>query len=107
MPEWKQEIRRRLASLKLEPTREGAILEELSQHLDDCYEGLLASGANEAEAERRTMAELSDSEMLQRELRRGGGQGQPASISTRTKRRGKDGGNLLSEPRYGGAKFVG
>jgi hypothetical protein len=45
MPDWKPEIRRRLANLKLEPTREAAILEELSQDLADCYAELLASGA--------------------------------------------------------------
>src|SRR5499426_2212573 len=70
MPEWKQEIRKRLTPLKLEPAREAAIVEELSQHLDDCYEESLAGGATPAEAARRTLAELSESETLQRELRR-------------------------------------
>src|SRR5262245_13101633 len=101
MPEWKQEIRRRLASLKLEPTREGAILEELSQHLDDCYEGLLASGANEAEAERRTMAELSDSEMLQRELRRVERQVTPESIVLGANRGANMVADLWQDLRYG------
>src|SRR5262245_4762796 len=67
---WKQEIRNRLTPLKLEPAREAAIVEELSQHLDDSYEESLASGATRDEATRRTLAELSESEMLQRELRR-------------------------------------
>ena len=31
MPDWKPEIRQRLISLKLEPTREAAIVEELAQ----------------------------------------------------------------------------
>ena len=57
-PDWKTEIRRRLAKLRLEPTREAAIIEELAQHLDDCYAELLASGLTEAEAQRRTQAEL-------------------------------------------------
>src|SRR6266545_13824 len=70
MPDWKPEIRRRLANLKLEPTREAAILEELSQDLADCYAELLSSGATEAEAYQRTLAELSGSELLARELRR-------------------------------------
>ncbi|MGH9845417.1 MAG: ABC transporter permease [Blastocatellia bacterium] len=70
MPEWKPEIRRRLASLQLAPVREGAIVEELSQYLDDCYEELLAGGATEAEAYRAALAELSESEILARELRR-------------------------------------
>jgi hypothetical protein len=33
MPDWKSEIRRRLAGLKLEPAREAAIVEELAQYL--------------------------------------------------------------------------
>src|SRR6266545_4245539 len=70
MPEWKQEIRQRLASVKLEPARENAIIEELAQYLDDCYAELLASGATEAEAYQQTLAELSGSELLARELRR-------------------------------------
>jgi putative ABC transport system permease protein len=70
MPEWKNQIRRRLAGLKLEPAREAAIVEELAQHLEDCYEALLARGETPAEAERLTLAELSDGELLARELRR-------------------------------------
>ena len=70
MPEWKQEIRERLTNLKLEPSRETAIVEELAAHLEDCYEELLASGAPPAEAERRTLAELSEGEIFERELRR-------------------------------------
>jgi len=31
VPDWKPEIRQRLAGLKLEPTREAAIVEELAQ----------------------------------------------------------------------------
>jgi len=67
---WKQEIRNRLAPLKLEPAREAAIVEEFSQHLDDRYEESLAGGATRDEATRRALAELSERETLQRELRR-------------------------------------
>ncbi len=70
MTEWKEEIRQRLAGLKLEPAREAEIVEELSQHLDDHYTELLASGATPEEAHRVTLAELSESEMLSQELRR-------------------------------------
>jgi predicted permease len=70
VPEWKPEIRRRLANLKLVPTREAAIVEELAQHLEDCYAEWLAGGATPAEAYRQTLAELSESELLARELRR-------------------------------------
>src|SRR5262245_26540381 len=70
MPEWKEEIRRRLAGLKLEPTREAAIIEELAQHLADHYAELLSGGATEAEAYRAALAELGARELLHQELRR-------------------------------------
>ena len=50
MPEWKEEIRRRLADSKLEPAREAEIIEELSQHLEDRYAESLAGGATPDEA---------------------------------------------------------
>jgi hypothetical protein len=70
VPEWKPEIRRRLANLKLEPTREAAIVEELARHLYDYYAESLAGGVTEAEAARRTLAGLRGNELLARELRR-------------------------------------
>src|SRR5688500_12950199 len=70
MPDWKAEIKERLASLNLEASREAAIVEEFSQHLDDRYEEWLALGVTPEMAERRTLAELSESEFLARELRR-------------------------------------
>ncbi len=70
MPEWKKVISARLACLNLSPTREAAIIEELAQHLDDCYAELLAAGATAAQAYRLTLLELSENELLARELRR-------------------------------------
>src|SRR5262245_33090924 len=70
MPDWKHEIRRRLAGVKLEPAREAAIIEELAQYLDDCYAELLAGGARPAEAYRQTLTELHGSELFAHELRR-------------------------------------
>jgi predicted permease len=70
VPEWKQEVKQRLASLKLEPTREAAIIEELAQHLDDYYKELVAGGAAPEDAYRAALAELREGELLARELRR-------------------------------------
>jgi len=70
MHDWKQEIRKSLAGLKLSPTREAEIVEELAQHLEDRYQELLAKGETEAEASRLALAELSESKLLTRELRR-------------------------------------
>jgi predicted permease len=69
MPEWKEEIKKRLATLKIEPTRETEIVEELSQHLEDRYLELRAGRATEEDAARKTLAGLSDDELLARELR--------------------------------------
>jgi len=70
VPEWKQEIRGRLASLKLAPAREAEIVEELSQDLEDHYAELLACGVAPEEALRAVLAELSDNEALAQRLRR-------------------------------------
>jgi macrolide transport system ATP-binding/permease protein len=70
MPEWRREIRKRLAPLNLVPAREAEIAEELAQHLEDRYEELLSGGATPEEAYRAAFAEVRESEWLRRELRR-------------------------------------
>jgi predicted permease len=99
--DWKPEIRRRLAGLKLEPTREAAIIEELAQHLADCYAELLAGGVTPVEAERRTLAELSGSELLARELRRVERQIDLEPIVLGTNRRTNMLADLWQDLRYG------
>jgi putative ABC transport system permease protein len=63
MPDWKQEIASRLEHLKLDPGREAAIIEELSQHLDDRYEELLLKGSSESEARHTVLEELDLGEL--------------------------------------------
>lgn len=70
MPEWKPDIRNRLASLRLDPARENGIVEELAGHLEDRYQEMLARGASGEEARLAALRELSDGELLVRELRR-------------------------------------
>ncbi|MCA1568366.1 MAG: ABC transporter permease [Acidobacteria bacterium] len=70
MPDWKAEIRRRLAGLKLAPTREAEIIEELAQHLDDRYEQSVRGGATKEEASQAALLELTESDLLVQELRR-------------------------------------
>ncbi len=101
MPEWKPEIRRRLAQLNLASTRETAIVEELAAHLEDYYAELLAGGATEAEAERRTLAELRGSELLARELRRVERQINQEPIVLGTNRRTNMLADLWQDLRYG------
>ncbi|HET9180413.1 MAG TPA: ABC transporter permease [Terriglobia bacterium] len=69
MPDWKQEIGKRLTGLKLAPVREAEIVEELAQHLDDRYRELVSSGASEDEARRVALEELSGEELLAKGLR--------------------------------------
>jgi hypothetical protein len=72
MPEWKDEIRKRLAPARLDPAREAEIVEDLAQHLEDHYEEALAGGSTAEQARRAALGELSDSDALTRGLRQGG-----------------------------------
>ncbi len=101
MPEWKAEISQRLAGLAIEPAHEAAIIEELAQHLEDCYTELLAGGASEAKAYRQTLAELSGSELLARELRRVEREVAPEPIALGTNRRKNMLRDLWQDLRFG------
>ena len=50
MHEWREELRRRLASLHLAPAEEAGIVEELAQHLEDRFRDLVSQGHGAAEA---------------------------------------------------------
>ena len=68
MPEgegdWASEVRARLSSLRLSPTREAEIVDELSQHLDDRYRELMAGGASPEEAMRLALADFRSGNVL-------------------------------------------
>ena len=64
MPDWTPHIRSRLASLRLSPTRENEIVEELSQHLEDGWRELVAGGASEADATRLALGQFRDDTSL-------------------------------------------
>src|SRR4029453_14638138 len=70
MPDFKEEIRKRVAALQLLPVREAEIVEELSQHLDDQYEQSLNRGATEEEACGAALAGLAGNHPPARELKR-------------------------------------
>ena len=69
MPDFKHEIRERLAELGLSPVREAEIVEELSQHLEDEYERALSCGTSEEEARQQALQQLNASDLLGRELK--------------------------------------
>ena len=68
MPDWKRDVRARLASLELSPTREADIVEELSQHLDDRYRESIAGGASSEEAREYALAGFRAGDLLARQI---------------------------------------
>jgi macrolide transport system ATP-binding/permease protein len=101
MPEWKEEIRRRMARLKLEPMREAEIIEELAQHLEDRYAESLTRGATPDEAYRAALAELSESDSLARELLRVERPVEQEPIAPGTNRRSNMIADFWQDLRYG------
>ena len=67
--EWADQLRPRLARLRLSPTREAEIIEELSQHLDQRYEELTDDGVSDDEARRLAIEELREPDELARWMR--------------------------------------
>ena len=68
MPDWKPHIRSRLGSLRLSPSRESEIIEELSQHLEDRWRELVAAGASEDDATKLALAGFREGDLLARHL---------------------------------------
>ena len=98
MPDWNDDLRQRLATLRLSPTREADIIEELSQHLDQRYEELRAAGKGEREARHLATLELDDSEALARHMRRLRQAHVPPPITPGVPARGSLRGGLAGPP---------
>ena len=69
MPDWKQQLASRLASLRISPAREREIIDELSQHLDDLYRERRTAGESHEAAIRRALDEIDDRDLLERGMR--------------------------------------
>ncbi len=65
MHDWREELRRRLAPLRLSPVREAEVVEELSQHLEDRFDDLVARGIGMSEARCIALDELSEKELAE------------------------------------------
>ena len=63
MPDWKNEVRAYLAAAKLSPERESDVAEELSQHLNDRYNELMAGGATAGQAQQSVLQELREGKL--------------------------------------------
>ncbi len=70
MPEWREEIRRRLTGSSVRPEREAEIVEEVAQHLEDRYRDRLSGGTPPDEAAAAAWRELEASDVLGREIAR-------------------------------------
>jgi len=68
MPDWGPEIHKRLAGVRLSPTREAEIVDELSQHLDDRFHDLVDGGMAPEEAERAALAGFRGQDVLGTQL---------------------------------------
>jgi putative ABC transport system permease protein len=64
MPDWAKEIRVAIASLNLEPMHEAGLVEELSQHLRDRYDEMLAAGTDPKAAYEFLLQELNDGALV-------------------------------------------
>src|SRR5262245_10161012 len=62
--DWARHVRPRLSSLRLSPSRENEIVEELAQHLEDRWRELIAGGASDEEATRLALAEFREGNLL-------------------------------------------
>ena len=69
MPDWRDEISRRLAASGLDPATEEDVSEELAQHLDDRYRELRADGLTRDDARDAVLRELDANELLGSDLR--------------------------------------
>ena len=70
MPDWKNIVRDRIASLRLAPAAQADLIEELAQHLEDRYRELRSAGTSEEDSLRQALAELADFAPLRDALER-------------------------------------
>ncbi len=68
MPDWAPHVRARLESLRLSPTREAEIVDELSQHLEDRYRELIAGGTAPDDATRVALADFQSGDVLAQKM---------------------------------------
>jgi predicted permease len=68
MPDWAPHVRARLESLRLSPTREAEIVDELSQHLEDRYRELIAGGTAPDDATRVALDDFQSGDVLAQKM---------------------------------------
>ena len=68
MRDWHELVRQRLARMTLEPGERSEVIEELTAHLEETYEGLLKTGVAEEEAVQRALGLAGDWQDLRRQI---------------------------------------
>jgi putative ABC transport system permease protein len=106
MPDFKTEVRSRLAPLQLSPAREAEIAEELSQHLEDEYDKALSRGVSEAEARHLILENLDVRHLLDRELKGVERRVPQNPVSMGTRRKNNFVADLGQDIRYGLRMFA-
>jgi putative ABC transport system permease protein len=101
MPDFKEEIRKRLTDLNLHGPRENEIIEELSIHLEDQYEESLSRGATEEEAYQGTLQALANNDLLTLGLKRVEQRAQPERLIIAADSKAHFFGDLMQDVRYG------
>jgi predicted permease len=99
MPDWKQEIRKRLVAARLEAAREAEIVDELSDHFDDRYADLIARGASAEDARQAVVEELREATLTAADLRRSGRPPAPEPVPAGAPA-GRFAVDLLADVRY-------
>jgi putative ABC transport system permease protein len=102
MPDWAPHVRARLVSLRLSPTRETEIVDELSQHLDDRYQELIAGGASPDEATRLALADFQSGNVLAQRMASLRQAQQPTAPTTLGASTGHVFNDLWADVRYAG-----
>lgn len=97
---WADDVRQRLAQLRLNPAREAEIVDELSLHLDQRYEELRHGGAGHADARRLALEELLQPGALAEHMRTLRQARVPPAITPGAPRRSLP-GDLWQDLRYG------
>lgn len=64
MRDWRAVVRARLSTLRIKPTTEMEVADEIAQHLEDRYAEFRAGGMNEDEAAERAKGEIESDELL-------------------------------------------
>jgi predicted permease len=100
MPDWTQEIARRLDALSLRPEREAEVGEEIAQHLDDLYDELRARGMPHDEAVRAALGELDARGGIVAQLREVEHRSEPDPPVAGGSRPGAPFGNVWRDVRY-------